>query len=1258
MSISTLDQLLTTIQSLITTHNQTTTFNLPLGALSSTNVDKLVSGYLAPDSKVFTVDNPTEPTIVGQAVTFSGAVTDTLGVSGAITLEFDLQDQDQPSLLAVLPITDSNWNLGVSFPVWQDINSVLVKLKFTNPVLYFTSIARQAKGEQPALSNFVDITADNIDLSGVLGFLAQLPGAPQFSGFNGALQGSLTAPLIDLASSKTQSVGFGYLDLPLTLDAVSAPPGDDGKIQDPPPAFTTYLKLSSELQIPGTSAVPAIPVSMQFSRVGALLVFRANLAEISSYALSEFEGFVNQAPISSYLDQYLKIVEEIELKDLSVFIDTQEMSLDAVSIDIGTKNTLTIVKKYVVLDALDVVFMVNDPLGEKSITAVITGDFDFLDSVPVEVKGIFPQMIFSGGLKSDQPLSIQEIFKNFLPTVTDIPPIDIDNLFISADLTQETYSFQLAVSSEWKIPVGIAEIELQNAGLNLQHQTGQDGFTGEISATAIVFDQANTEFAELYMDWTLPGSFLLKGTFPVIPLSDLATKLTGGFLSNVSGLPTIDLENTIVQLTISQENSSLVAAQTGQTVYDFKAQTTIQADKIGEADLVFELRKGSSQQDGFITGLLVAPDWTPDALWSGLGSVFDVLTIKEAGLIFSSLATTDVSLDNFANLPYVPDELKVGITFFSALELKGETFSLIGNIFAEGVEFDLYAYIDTKDINNSDIKASLPSVKVNNAIQWKSLVIDMVPGQGEFSIQTGATFNIQGESLDLDGAGTITVLGDPSFTLGIAIATWKHPFGIEGLTIDQFGLTVTVAPGEFNIGLMGTFEIGEAPDQFIFKIGDEIVDFEAPGAFVFALDAKDECRPLELVDLIKDFTTIDLSEVPLLNGLAFKQIDFYVVDDPAGWTAPPPDNHHYPPGIGVNADIIFYDWEVKFFMQVIADKGIIASGNINQPIAIKNLLTVSDETGKLGPSAAINTSSLVSASTNNQADNVFLVTSEKYEALKPDIALAIRPAPPITILTESDNSYFTFTGGIDILGLVDIRFSGSAASDGFEVNFYEDLANIYRAQFMCTLSKTNAFKGSASGNFDFKHKFSNGLSISGIKIIPDGTRIVGPQASLSIDVAIDTSEAYLDLALKFHWGVASIDVQFKLDAMQIANLLANLWENIIQWIEDNAEKFLADIIASVDKFITWLTHEAKDLAIEVSTVAKFLYSYFKIHDSTELAKELVKIGIYSLNAMANALVELFDIDFNEAVKIVGESMDECALSTNQAFIYNVPVQEE
>ncbi|MDG5490533.1 hypothetical protein [Psychroserpens sp. SPM9] len=1269
MSFSNLTELLNFLKGCVNSNG--TQFSLTIGKIGSESIDHIIKSYLSSNQTALVLKDPTTPSISENHISFSGVIDTLLGLTPAlIDLEFGLDGTQKATLIVSLsplsskqPNLNKNWTLGTSFPIWATLKSPLSKLEFATPVFYISSISSPATSTHPTLSEGLNFTAAELEYKGVLAILNNFPSTFKFKQLHGGFKNTLETPYVTISSDPISPIPIAYLDIPFVFSAVSEKYTQRGKIPTNPPDISTYLQLSSSIKIGSV----VIPLKMQFTQLGAVIALVAELEGVSNYALSEFKALINKAPIGNYLSQYVDIGNTVGLRDLGIVLSTSPFGLAAIYLDLGTTAPLTVIKNYVEIPDISVNFWVNDPQNTKDITATIKGQFNFLTDVPVDITAVFPQMIFSGGLEQNSNLTIKNLFQKFIPSVKNIPDITIANLFVMANLKEENYNFNLNVVSEWKIPIGIAAFQLKEAEVALSYQKGAKGFGGEVSANAALFNSSNTEIASFYVDWNLPSDFLIKGEFPKINLSDLASTLTGGYLNATNGLPEIELENSTVSITIGEAgvsnyyDSNYYEVMDANTTYDFSLSTEIDVDKIGKADLYFEIKKTSEL--GFITGLVVQPNWTPASIWSGLKGVFDILVLKEAGLILSSIDDSNFSPPNFEKLPYKPDAIQPGITFFSELELKGDALSLIGKLFDSDITLQLYAFVNPKDLSTSEIKATLPGSQGQGIITFNGLTIDMKPGAGEFSIDASAILRIHGEQLTVIGSGVLHIT-PPSATFSLDIHCWKHPFGIKGLTIIDFGIGVGINDTGVTMGLLGNFLIGEAgQDQFKFLIGGEIIDFEAPGAFVFGLDDTDPNNPLKITDLIQQFTSLNLSEVPLLNGLAFKNIDFYVVDDPNGWQAP--NGHFYKTGIGVDADILFYTYELKLLMEVNFDKGIIANGSINKPISILDILTISDATGDKGPNASIDTTNLSRLSTVNGLLNDAWVTAKNDDdctvsnmdrLLYPETFTYPENSLPAAVgflpinILRSDmeaDPYFSFSGGIQFLGLTE-TFSGSATSDGFEVNFHAELADLFRAQFMCSYAKGKSFTGSAQGHFDLSLDFPNGLSIDGIPILP-AFSIHGPNASLDIACAINLSDPYLSFDLDFNWGSFHFNPKFRIDAKAVVDLLSNLWEHIKNWINTNLKTFFKDLLSDVTKFVEAIANGVLKLGQDAFFVARALYKFFK-QEITAVAKFLYHEIEFGFTAVVEALVKVFDVGIDEVLRIMEAIGEQCAVASGDLLI--------
>lgn len=1227
-------------------------FAMPPGGLGSPSMATLIADSFPLSDGNWVLRDPSEPEISGDAVVMVGDMEMLLGLAPArLHISFDLADAGLPSLLVQLPPLDqprplAAWNLGNAFPVWSESRSVLTTLEFDTPAFWWSSIERTAGDGHPAVAPGLSFGAGLLRLDGVLGALTSLPGF-ELKDLHGAITGPAIAPHMTLPAAPITPIPIPPLDLPFTFAAVSGPPNDDGKIQVPPPPVETWLQLASQVQI---GNAPPIPIVLRFNGLGDTIALVADLREISQYAMAELQSFVGGAPISTMLDSVLRIGDHVGLRDLRVVVGTDPLGIDGIGLSVGTTQAITVVPGWVELPDVQVDFMVDTP-ESPSVSALLVGTFDFLDDLAVTISASYPGMVFTGSTQPEPPLPLERIVQRFVPSVTQLPDIYLNQLYAAADFTQRRYAFQLVVSSEWKIPIGIARVELEQASLGLAYDgstaaAASSGFSGEIAATAVLFADDGTEIARFFADWKLPGAnFVLEGRFPEIDLTTLATTLTGGGVPNAAGVPEIVLRDSLVRLRMG-EAAGRELRLAGVTTYRFDLATTIDATGIGRATLAFQVRKGVDGATGFAAGLVVQPGWTPDQLWSGLRDVMEVLTIKDAGLILSSIADEDFSLPDFDQFPYVPAAIRPGVTFFASVTLEGDVFSLLRDLFEHALELDLYAYIDPDKLTDSEIKVVLPGDAGKNAVSFTGLEIDLEPGAGELSIKAGARFSMFGEKLTLVGIGTIVLGPPPTVGFSIAVSSWVDPFGIKGLTIQTFGLGVTISSAGLGVGVLGDFLIGSDPlTQFEFKVGGDVKDFEAPDAFVCSLESASH-RPLKVTDLVEQFTSLDLSEVPLLDGLAFVQLAFYVVADPSGWIAP--DGHLYPAGIGIDADLSLYDWELILKLEVGEKRGIMADGSLSKPIEIADLLKISDVEGTKGPRLKIDTSGLVGIPVDSRMEEI---RTRRHRPLPEGVTHAVMPLDPYTLRPEArDSTYFAASGAVRVLGLYE-AFAGSITTDGFAVEFHSELADIYRADFMAAFSTSSGFSGHASGNFDFSLDFPDGVTIDGWQLLPPVT-VKGPNAWLSIDVVLKTTEARVALELVFNWGSFHFNPSFSLDASQVADMLADLWNHIVDWIRTHLKAFFDNLLADAAGFVEALANGfiwAGQTAVEIAQV---LYHLFHVDDLIAMAGYLVDATVFGYSEMVAALMEVLDVGFEAAVAALRAVGDICAVATNQSVIYS------
>ncbi|ROP34843.1 hypothetical protein [Saccharothrix texasensis] len=1158
----TLDDLEAAVDALVTG----STFAMAPDALGSEGIRALVADSFPLTAGQWVLTAVDGPRRQGDAVVLTGTSTTLLGVgTPRLTLSFDLADGGLPALLVVLAPAD--WNPGVSFPSWRDTAPALVGLVLANPRLEWSSV------ERSGISTGLNLVADEVLKQGTLAALATFPDL-HLPDPHGAISGG-AAPTTRITTDPSPALSVGGLALPLAFAAVATAEPD------------SYLEFDSTIAI--GHGVPDIPVSMRADELNTYLILDADLTGLTRYALAAFADFLHGAQVADTVKDVLKVPDVIVLRHLSAVIGLTPARLASVAVEVGTGQALDIVPGKVSVPDVSLRFGVEDPTGAKDITARLTGTFRFLDAYDVDISAYYSKssVEFTGALDPSTPVPLTRIVQTYLPDATWLPDLTLDRLELSAELRAKRYSFGLAVAGDWTIPIGAAALHLTGGSLDLAYQP-DTGFDGTLAGTAALTGrggQAAGSFAGSVA--VRKAGFELEGTLSDLSLTALADAFADASVITGSGIAEITVRQAAVVVRKSTD--------AGATSYEFAAGATIDAEQFGQVRLLFAARKTGTApqppetgdgQAGFLAGVVVTPEWNPKSIWCPLGEVFDYVTVRNASLLLSTDRWTQ-PLPGADGLPYPVEK---GVTFAGSLSLTDKALSVLSNVLPPGTELDLAAHIDPANLPQSDIRGTLTDIATVASVQFTKLVVDLAPTK--FTLEADLTFTVQGEALHLAGRGMI-LLQALTMELSVTVEHWVHPLGIQGLTIDEFGLDLAVEDTGLTIGLLGKFLIGTGDDAFTLVLGGELTDFTEPSAFVFALDPKPG-HELTLARVVGQFTGTDLDAVPLLEDIAIDRLDCYVVADPNGWTAP--DNHLYPKGFGLDAQVRFLGWTIKV-KAVVGARGIVAAGSIDPAVTFGDLLQLTDATGTTGPHVDIDT----------------------------------------TVLGQTGKTYFDASGRISLLGLTE-TFSGHADSSGFTFTFTTDLAGLFRTEISATLSTGTGFTGSFAGAYCFDLTLQGDVTVDGITIIPAGVHVEGPDATLEATCAVGPRGASLAAELHLTWAGVPLDADMGLAVD--ARVLADLPRAIATWISGHAEQFFKAVLDDVEAWLTLLVKGVLWVGQTAVDVVEALFVHFA-QSVVDIADALLELGRFDLDTMAEALVEVCGITWERALELLEKK---CAIT--------------
>jgi len=968
------------------------------------------------------------------------------------------------------------------------------------------------------------------------------------------------------------------------------------------------LGITAEIVIAQTK----VPVFIDLSMLPGAVPVVVDVSKLSLVQLADLAAVTGGHDLSSALPSkdVFDPGQYLSLQTLTFVLDPATPALLSAAFTMGTIKSWPITNG---LSAGPVILTFMVDIGTGQIFAGLTGDIGF-NGGTLRLGAAYPGFIFSGGLTDGSTVDLSALIGKLLTGGPVQPKLILDRLdFIVSPLNGGSFSLTTELTGDWSTPVGPATLALTRAGLQLDRQPGGNaggGTSGSIMAQAqltppgvigqpVTFDGS----------WTLPGTFALTGKFPEIHLTELA-RFSG--IPVPDGVPEIDLTAGTAAIVLD--------TGTGDYMLGLAAQASANGTALGGATFVV---RRTPTAFGFLVGIVVADGWTPAQTWPELRDVFGDLTVSKAGVLVSTLpAGSAINLPALKNLPSLPATAPAGFAFFCSLALQGPALGWMAGLFGENTTLDLLAIVNTSAPAQSSFVAALRSHAVNNQITWTELSVAIQPATTTFTIRAAATFQFpDAPPLQLSGEGSVT-LSPLSATLSVGVKDWTHPFGIQDLVIREFALQIGWKDGaELTIGALGSFVIGIAPRAFVMTVSIEIIDFEAPGALVFELDKPDKTNPLKLTDIIEQFTSLELSSVPVLNAIAFGFLKFAVVDDPAGFKL---DGYTYPPGIGVAADILLWDWEATFSIVVNASTGIYAKGQINKPITVGPIFTLSDSTGKTGPSGLIDTSKLPSR------------TDQQALALRRDWLFAGGVDP-----------YFTLDGKVSLLGIETV-VKAQAAGQTFDFDLSWSFLGAVTATLQCHLADATHFSAAAGIKFGLDVTLGP-YSVFGIPLIPE-VHIQTPDAALMVGLAINPQViVQLSLGLSYTWAGSPYQMGFTLSVADIASKLTELWPAVKAWMIANAKQVFNEALSSAEKWIELLLGPFAVLAADIGLVAEALATFFGVI-AADAAALLIRLG-YAFMEIVDALVQFFKMLFDDALHLVESLMGDCGMETAEDQAY-------
>lgn len=1239
-------------------------------ALPATAVDKggpvftLLNKWLGDTLHVLDIQQA--PQKKGDTITIIGTM-NLLNVKNvkAVSILFSIFDANNqpatdgtPALFIDFPLPDA-WTFTSSFPALE--STAITQLFFKQARFLLSSYEQEAMNDYPALSEGLTFyTAALQTDNGLLKVVTDLLGGNQPVSIYGSitiLEGSIQnfnklIPGVDLLTPVQHISLARFLSLPVYLQCKSTMDRSTEQL-------SVTVLLCSQVSI--ASRAP-IGLSVDITNVGKVVVFAADTACFVQHSLQDLSSFLNHAPIGEELKKYIsKLSNIVTLKGIRIYLTTQYINqslskaFSAVAIDVGSTSEWEVLPGYFDLKSFDATFMVNNIVSNPTVTTIVDGNVLLADQLDLLLSANFPDASFDVQLQSGSTVNLTQLFQKFLPAASGFPALICDQLDISGTPGQSTYTMSAGFTGNWQINSGVREIRLDEAVLSLNYDKSQTPTTsGSIKAIAsFIAANGKDKLAEFMVNWDVHKSFQLQGDFPDISLKRLAQEIVNvAELSLPSDFPTLDLKDSTVTFTVI--NPAEGNKEVG-TLYDFSLSSTVLINRISLQSIV-EIQK-NDQGWGFLAGIWTENwQWSPAQQWPDVfGVILKDISFSKSGLIISSLDNPTVAWQHPPSK--LPSSIKKGLTFFTSIDLEGSALSVLRKFFPDASGVSFYAYL-ADPLAKSQFIGKIGNSSDTEKYSFDGLEFIISPASKSFSLQTGVTFSfteiagpnkgktvvldfIGGGTLNLEGAFDLyfvlkasenqaqslqikhlqrhtrqklkrkkTAMSKPPKTVG-----WKDPLGLEGIVIEDFWGEIGVSiEGLLSFGFGGNVAIGETdPVELELDVVGG-VEGEVPVlyVFVFKLIEEDQTKAIELTDLIKQFTKLDLSWVPVLNGIAFKQFQLYIVLDPMGWRNPATQTQ-YQMGFYASGDVSFYGFEAVFDIAIYFNTGIKAWGYINKPLSLADgLFKLSDASGEKGPYGLIDTTA---------------------------------------ISRFSDKPYLFLSGSITLLAFSD-TLCAYIKSNAFymEMTLHQF---IFTEKVICSLSRSGSsfnFKGTVGGSIKL-HLHTSKVELEGVEIIPP----VNIDIDLDMSIVITINPGFtFHVNGSFAWGSLTLTVDF--DLIEIKSW-SDLEEVLTNYLDEYAEKLFRDLKNDVSQ---WISALKQGLFSVGDDVAKLLRNAFQVA-AKDAAKLLNDLG-WAAGKIEDALEKFWDKSEKEAEEIVSEILKFCAVVQayglfGQATIYTTRPDE-
>lgn len=927
-----------------------------------------------------------------------------LGVADADALVELGADGDGATIRIVLSSLPIGWTPAASFPslagscaesfAWSEARMTID----SRPPPALPAGFEEALGMRPLTATLRETLRGGITLDALLhpgprlGRLGWLVGTPRVSGPVEVTPAGVprlrlsSAALADPATVGSVSVPirFELAGGLVELDAVEA----DGSTAAPgaaPAALPRlYARLAGDLAF-GDGADPVVvPLSAAFSGASpGQLSLAGELEEASAVLFSALPDLLGGTPLDALVPEDGPGLDDLRLQRVEMTVSLARGTLTAASARVGLAEpwTIGVDGKGITLSDLRALFTVVGPGAPRAITDLTLAGTASVDGLDAALEGFvsLPGLSFRADLAAGSTVDIAGMVKALLPELEALPGLVAEDFRFSGNARAGAFALTAALSggdAPWTLPVGVTELTVESVTVAVDHDpraTPKD--RGHVGGVVTIGD------ARFVVGWGVPGALVLRGVIPRIGLEEVANALCGAFMDLPDGFPDLAFEDANVTLTA------------GKGAYDFTLDCDVAYEGMDLGTVLFQVQK-STAGTGFLAGFAVPAAWSPAELWPELEEVMGWLTLRDPGLVLSSLPAAAAPPANLRERAALPSTLPAGVTFFAGVDLAGPL-EPVGRLFGGAAVLHLAATI-ARQPRETRFIASTGTPAGAGSVGFQGLSLILAPGAGSVELRSGATIHAGDDVLDFTVAGILETTGALTAALSLRgiqkgasvtdpSAGWTDPFGLPGLTIYGLGGSLGVETEGWTVALEGELSAGagSSRDRLVFGVAMEITNGALPSAAVASLRSTDP-RGVSLTRFVRGLTTVDLrdfsvktptapegtppelarlvpgtvSPADVLDQVVVRTLTAYLVADPGGFRSPVDPSFVYR-GVGMHADVTLFGLDARADFDFQYTTGVYARGELREPLDFAGILRLTGAEGTGGARMVVDTRQIV-----------------------------------------------------------------------------------------------------------------------------------------------------------------------------------------------------------------------------------------------------------------------------------------------------------